>query len=163
MNEKSLLRKDLRARVGGLSPFAKAAAAAALCQKLAADERTRQARVLGVFLPLSDEPDVRPWLRAVAEGGQTTLAIPVEENSVWEFRRLGEGGRPVPTAELDLILVPGLGFTRAGDRLGRGKGIYDRLLADYRGHARGIAFACQEVPALPREPHDVRLAEVWFG
>ncbi len=163
MNEKSLIRKDLRARVRGLSPIAKAAAAAALCQRLASDDRTRQARVLGVFLPMPDEPDLRPWLRTVAEGGQTTLALPVEENGVWQFRRQGADGRPVPTADLAMILVPGLGFTRDGDRLGRGKGIYDRLLADYRGHARGIAFACQEVPALPREAHDVRLAEVWFG
>jgi 5-formyltetrahydrofolate cyclo-ligase len=59
----------------------------------------------------------------------------------------------------DLILVPGLGFTRDGRRLGRGGGFYDRLLAasSFRAFTMGVGFDVQLVPALPVEPHDRRL------
>lgn len=63
----------------------------------------------------------------------------------------------------DLLLVPGLAFTLAGGRLGRGGGHYDRLLVrPGRAGCRvlGIAFAFQLVPALPREEHDADLDEV---
>jgi 5-formyltetrahydrofolate cyclo-ligase len=61
------------------------------------------------------------------------------------------------------VLVPGVGFTRDGQRLGQGKGFYDRVLAEHRGHTIGIAFACQVVEALPSESHDQRVAVVAAG
>src|SRR5258706_13610369 len=39
------------------------------------------------------------------------------------------GGKPVPVDLIDLVIVPGLGFTETGHRIGRGMGFYDRLLA----------------------------------
>lgn len=60
--------------------------------------------------------------------------------------RLGEG---------DLVLVPGVAFTRAGARLGRGGGHYDRLLAAAAGAiSAGLAFDLQLVPEIPIEAHD---------
>jgi len=58
--------------------------------------------------------------------------------------------------ELDLVLVPGLGFAPGGFRLGRGGGFYDRWLAGLPAATRtvGLAFACQLCPGLPVEPHD---------
>ena len=58
---------------------------------------------------------------------------------------------------LDLTLVPGVAFDLNGCRLGRGKGDYDRLLADVSGTTCGVAFDEQIVESLPTEPHDVRL------
>ena len=58
---------------------------------------------------------------------------------------------------LDLALVPGVGFDLMGRRLGRGKGFYDRLLAQIPGSKCGIGFDEQIVEAIPTEPHDVRL------
>lgn len=69
----------------------------------------------------------------------------------------------VPAATLPAeatVLVPGVGFTRDGHRLGQGQGFYDRVLADHRGHTIGIAFRCQVVETLPSEPHDRRVALV---
>lgn len=69
---------------------------------------------------------------------------------------------------LDLILMPGLGFDRAGNRLGRGKGFYDNYLERCRKHPKGkpytIALAfreqlCQEVPA---DDNDVLIDEVLY-
>jgi 5-formyltetrahydrofolate cyclo-ligase len=65
-----------------------------------------------------------------------------------------------PRAAPNLILVPLLGFDRALHRLGYGAGHYDRTLAGLRVAAVGLAFAAQEVDALPTEPHDVPLDAV---
>lgn len=59
--------------------------------------------------------------------------------------------------ELDLILVPGVAFDRAGNRIGRGGGFYDRLLPRYRAVRAGICFGFQCLEALPAEKHDTRM------
>jgi 5-formyltetrahydrofolate cyclo-ligase len=67
--------------------------------------------------------------------------------------------RRVDAAELDLIVVPGVAFDRYGDRLGLGKGYYDRFLQRVRPDAVKIspAFECQLVDKIPVLPHDVRV------
>lgn len=58
--------------------------------------------------------------------------------------------------DLDLILVPGLGFDRHGNRLGRGRGYYDRFLKTVPPNAVrvGLSFECQLVEAIPASPDD---------
>jgi 5-formyltetrahydrofolate cyclo-ligase len=63
----------------------------------------------------------------------------------------------IPLKELDLVLVPGVAFDRAGRRLGRGRGFYDRLLAEVRGIKCGVAYDWQVVGELPEEPHDIKM------
>ena len=65
--------------------------------------------------------------------------------------------RPAAIGAWSLTLVPLLAFDRAGYRLGYGKGYYDQLLAAAGGMSVGVAFTCQELPAVPREPHDLPL------
>ncbi|MGD0653997.1 MAG: 5-formyltetrahydrofolate cyclo-ligase [Thermoguttaceae bacterium] len=67
--------------------------------------------------------------------------------------------RRVDASELDLIVVPGVAFDRYGDRLGLGKGYYDRFLQRVRPDAVKIspAFECQLVDKIPVLPHDVRV------
>ncbi|QDT36156.1 5-formyltetrahydrofolate cyclo-ligase [Stratiformator vulcanicus] len=70
--------------------------------------------------------------------------------------------RRIDPHEVDLALVPGVAFTLAGDRLGYGKGYYDRLLAEVKRecHLIGLAFECQIVPDLPTGEHDRRVHAV---
>jgi energy-coupling factor transporter ATP-binding protein EcfA2 len=56
---------------------------------------------------------------------------------------------------LDLVLVPGLAFDRFGNRLGRGRGFYDRLLGEVSGVKCGICYQGQLLESLPTEGHDV--------
>lgn len=61
----------------------------------------------------------------------------------------------------DVLIVPLIGFTADGHRLGQGGGHYDRwLAANPDAIAIGLAWDCQLVDALPTEPHDRRLAAV---
>ena len=68
-------------------------------------------------------------------------------------------GEPVPLEFIDLIIVPGLGFGLAGQRLGRGAGYYDRFLSrsGFHGITCGLAFEAQILENLPMLPHDMHL------
>ncbi|MGB1585566.1 MAG: 5-formyltetrahydrofolate cyclo-ligase [Thermoplasmatota archaeon] len=80
----------------------------------------------------------------------------------WAQLEPGVHGIPEPAAscpvvsptDVDVALVPGLGFTSAGQRLGQGGGHYDRLLPTLGGVSWGVAFSVQVVPELPVEAHD---------
>lgn len=63
-------------------------------------------------------------------------------------------GPSVPFAADDLMLVPGVGFTARGHRLGMGGGHYDRTLASCQVRTLGVAFACQLVSQLPHDRWD---------
>ncbi len=73
-----------------------------------------------------------------------------------------QGCDPYPLVGIDLMIVPGVAFTRSGARLGRGKGYYDRYLSrdGVRAHTIGVCYAHQVVESLPTEPHDIMLCEV---
>ena len=65
--------------------------------------------------------------------------------------------RPCDPADIDFIVVPGVAFTAAGARMGRGRGYYDKYLSQsgFRGVKAGVCYAHQLVGELPVEPHDV--------
>lgn len=69
----------------------------------------------------------------------------------------------VSISQIPLLAVPGLGFTCAGDRLGRGGGYYDRVLAGFAGQSVGLCFACQIEKSLPIEPLDRPVNAVLFS
>lgn len=59
--------------------------------------------------------------------------------------------------DMEMILVPAVAFDRRGNRVGRGKGYYDRLLANSRARKVGVAYDFQLVDEIDAEPHDVRV------
>ena len=70
------------------------------------------------------------------------------------FRR--RSASPIDPAAIDIVIVPGLAFTRDGRRLGQGGGFYDRFLAQLPADCTtiGVGFAEQLLDDLPVEPHD---------
>lgn len=65
------------------------------------------------------------------------------------------GNDTVDPDEIELIVVPAVAYDRRGNRLGRGKGFYDRLLATARATKIGIGYEFQLVDEIPTEAHDV--------
>ncbi len=134
-------------------------------------ELFQQAKAIGAYMPLPDEVDVTPLFQCLEQ----RVFIPAFDEKTGSYRmaqytqelKKGKFGIPEPEhpvwagpGELDLILVPGVAFDRAGNRLGRGGGFYDRLLPQYRALRIGICFAFQCLDAVPTTRHDVRMDRV---
>lgn len=135
----------------------------------------RHGLIVSGYHPLGDELDVRPLLgRLAKEGHPLVLPVTPKGRARLTFRawmpgeELVEGlygvQEPAEAAEVKepaILLVPLLAFDASGHRLGYGAGYYDRTLADLRAKgpvtAVAIAFASQEVAAIPHDAYDQRL------
>ena len=130
-----------------------------------------------LFMPMPDEIDVRPLIQEARKAGKKVYIPKVEgsEIAVYEYSEAhlasgafgilepAEGAvRLCDLGRLDLVIVPGVAFTAEGQRLGRGKGFYDRFLPKTVCPHFGIAFPQQIVPSLPTDPWDVPLDGVIF-
>src|SRR5580704_6299997 len=76
--------------------------------------------------------------------------------------RWGEEGKEIHPQQLDLVIVPGVGFSREGGRMGNGQGYYDRLLQHVRFDCKlvGLCYECQLFDDLIVGPHDVFMDKV---
>lgn len=172
---KAALRARLKQILDSLDPVHKSAMSARVRERLRELEFVRNADCALCFSPLNDEPDIWPWVEeCLAARRKLALLrfdallgeyVPVEirggsgELSAGRFgvREPAAWCPVIPWNQLDLVLVPGLGFDLSGGRLGRGRGYYDRLLARVPGTVCGVAFEEQLCETVPREGHDVRL------
>ena len=71
-------------------------------------------------------------------------------------------GTQIAVDQLDLLIVPGVGFTVKGDRLGRGGGFYDRILTSSSVSSVALCYDFQVITELPLEVHDARVDLVLF-
>jgi 5-formyltetrahydrofolate cyclo-ligase len=173
-------KKDLRAAAlakrDALSSEQRAAGADAVAGRGLPFEVMRGAIVSG-YSPIRSEIDPVPLMRSLAaQGAQLALPAIMARGRSLAFRAWSPSDRlmlgplgilePSPAAaELipDIMLVPLAAFDRAGHRIGYGAGHYDYTLAHLRKlklkHiiAIGLAFAVQEIAAVPALPHDVAL------
>lgn len=78
------------------------------------------------------------------------------QSATQRFRQPPQPWQWAQPGELDVIIVPMLGFTHNGHRIGYGAGFYDEMLSRFRPPALaiGVAFEAQSVPTLPLDPHD---------
>ena len=170
---KKELRAAMRRKNLGITPSERAAASGRIFARAELSEAFGRARTVGVFCSLADEPDTSEALARWSAAGRR-LAVPRVEGDVMRFyeydprtMRPGAFGiaEPGPEArlceprELDLVIVPGTAFTAAGARMCRGRGYYDKYLAQPEVHAVkiGVCYAHQLVGELPSEPHDVAM------
>jgi 5-formyltetrahydrofolate cyclo-ligase len=175
---KVTIRNQLRAKSKSVPASERAACSAKLCALLQAQLFWQKARSVLFYFPMALEPDIWPLLDlALAAGKRILLPRFVSQQNDYEVREIHdeladlETGQfhitepkvhcsVFPLNQLDLALVPGLGFDLNGGRLGRGQGYYDRLLARVSGHKCGVAFDWQLVKEIPWEPHDIRVNSI---
>ena len=168
---KDELRAEMKQRVRALTSGVRAIASEKICRTISLDEAWKSARLVAAFLPIASEPGIAPLLAASAiciprvRGGKCDFVMLPESFAHTDWRLDGTEFDALPAidpARLDLVLVPGLAFTKEGARLGRGGGYYDRLLTGCtaRTHRVGVCFSTQLVASLPTEPHDQRVDRV---
>lgn len=171
-------KRALRARLAGLrtrlTPEERAARSLAIADRIDEVPAFRAARVVALYAPLGAEVDpVEAARRALARGAQVVFPRSVAGTRRLEFAAAapsalvrGPRGAAEPPPEapavdavrVECVVLPGVGFSEDGLRLGRGAGCYDATLAAMPRAARvGVAYDVQVVPTLPREPHDAEL------
>jgi 5-formyltetrahydrofolate cyclo-ligase len=174
---KTQLRERVRDVLQAISADQHAALSSAMVNRLVNIPPFRAARTIFLFSPLRGEPALAEAMNVAVQWGAKAFSPRFNATSgqyeaamCLSNERMVKGpfgtfepdaGCPsIPLNQLDLVLVPGIAFDFAGRRLGRGKGFYDRLLAEVRGHKCGVAFDEQIVAEVPEEPHDVRVDSI---
>lgn len=129
----------------------------------------RAANTVLLYHSLKDEVDTHEFIKKWS--GEKRILLPVVKGDDLELRiytgpqdmKIGAYGIEEPVgetftdyAEIDFIAVPGVAFDREGNRLGRGKGYYDRLLPRIPSAFKaGICFPFQLIDQVPTEPFDI--------
>lgn len=145
----------------------------AACNILCEQPEYKKAEVIMTFLSLPTEIDTSPlvlrsWMErkrvlAPKVSWEQRRMLPIEIRSLTQGLqdtmmglREPASGQPFPISAIDLVIVPGLGFDMVGNRLGRGRGFYDRYLSQegWHGVACGLAFHEQLLESVPAGPYD---------
>lgn len=168
--QKAEIRKEIANEIDALPQECLRSAGAGIGERLISLPEYRAAGTVLAFASTNAEPDIWPFLRRVLADGKH-LALPVctgpglmEFRVVTELDTLASGryGILEPSAESELVspeaidfaMIPCVTCNRAGDRLGRGGGYYDRFLAVYAGPAAAVCPEALMREAIPIGPLD---------
>jgi len=143
------------------------------CRNLVSTAEFQRASTIMMFLSLPHEVDTSEAILQAWQLGKAVAVpkisweqrhmIPVQINSLETGFSTGSSGLknpisglPVPFGEIDLVVTPGLGFDKEGNRLGRGGSYYDRFFAndELKADRCGFAFAEQLIDSIPVTEHD---------
>ncbi len=133
-------------------------------------------RCIALFSAMKNEVDLRELILSLpdrrfvfprVDGATMSFYQPVNPNNLppgaWGIGEPTADSPLVLGTQIDLFLCPGMAFTRAGLRLGRGRGYYDRYLGAIEGNRPilyGVTFSDFLLETLPHEPHDICMDEV---
>lgn len=168
---KSLLRKEMDTQRRLLNPEWIGEASRRITDALQSLEPFQSAHSIALYKAISGEVDLESLFPVCWETRKSTC-IPVFNKQLrcYEMASINEttpfktgnygiqepvSPALVPTANIDLIVVPGVAFDPSGNRLGRGGGYYDRLLDGYSGITVAVAFDFQVIPEIPCDAHDI--------
>jgi len=163
----------MRTALGKVSLAVRTVESMELCARL--EPQLQSAHTILFYAPLSDELDVWPLMQKWLPD-KKICALPAfdEGTQFYSSRRVknletdiftGKFGvsepsfecEEIPLDHFDLVLVPGVAFDLSGNRLGRGRGFYDRILAKASGIKCGVAYDFQLLEKIPVDPHDAKV------
>jgi 5-formyltetrahydrofolate cyclo-ligase len=172
---KAAFRAAALARRDALTATERAIASAFIARGVEAVLRQTRPQSIGIYRAYGSEADTMGIIAAAEAGGMAVALPAMVDADLVRFRSYRSGDPLVPDAlailapadsttviDPELLIVPVTAFDRSGARLGKGRGVYDRAIAASRARGVqprlvGIAFSVQESPAIPVEPHDIRL------
>jgi 5-formyltetrahydrofolate cyclo-ligase len=174
---KEFLRREVRNRIRAVPPEERASRAERIEANVWTIPEMRSARVILLYASLPSEVPTDAIAEQAASNDIEVVyprclpeAVAMTLHVVDRGESLVHGGflgmrEPAPhcplvhLSDIDVAILPGLAWDRAGRRLGRGGGYYDRLFADFPAVPLrvGLFFATQEAVTIPEDPWDVPL------
>lgn len=145
-----------------------------IINKLYESDLYRDSKIIMTFISFGDEVDTHEFIKKSLKDGKR-IVVPItfpktkeiRPSELFDFNELKIGFyniltpkdefiRFIDPKEIDLIVVPGVGFDRNGFRVGYGGGYYDRFLSKYPDAVKlGIAFDLQLIDEVPKEDFDI--------
>ena len=178
MSDKTTLRKELKEKLNKIPKALYEHRSYMIAQTLFKDPLWREANTIGITISIPPEVDTYQMIRKAWEEGKT-IVVPkcspkerkMDFHILTRFDQLQsvylnllepieDQTEMINPNAIDLLIVPGLGFSEDGYRLGVGGGYYDRFLEFYQGHTISIAFQEQILNHIPIEPHDLPVAKI---
>ena len=176
MEEKKNIRKEIRLKIKAMYGWEKDYYGKRALQLIEADPLFQKAKTVLLFWSLPDEINTHAFIERWSESKTILLPVVIDEDSeIRPFQgttnmKTGAFNIDEPVGEaitdystIDLAIIPGMAFDPSGNRLGRGKGYYDKLLARLSCHKIGVCFPCQLLPSIPQEPWDEKVNRVIIG
>lgn len=176
MMDKKALRQEIRLRKRQFDGEQLRQLSLAVMQRLLAHPRVVQANTVMFYHSLPDEVYTHEAVDQLVKMGKRVLLPVVIDEQHLEIRQyqgpqdlklgamdiLEPAGKPFTAyQEIETILVPGMSFDPHGNRLGRGKGYYDRFLAQVpQAYKIGVCFDFQRVDEVPTDDNDIKMNEV---
>lgn len=174
---KKQIRQEVKEHKKKLSASQAEAETALIFERIEDTDEFRQAKSILIYWALPDEVQTRGFIRSWL--GRKHIILPVVEGTMLKLKELHQleqmtEGQRYKIAEpdhadyfdawqVDLAIVPGVAFDRQGQRLGRGRAYYDRLLKDMHCPKIGICYSFQRYENLPAETHDIPMDMVISG
>ena len=181
---KQALREQLRLAKLNMTPDERAEQSALICRRIVESSLWRSSQAILLYSPLISELNVNPLIvsglidtkivslpRFISKSDRYAPYVIRQSGDVVD----GAFGVREPSADcvelepnqLDLVIVPGVGFDALGARLGRGGGHYDQLLQGLTATICGVCFRQQVLPRVPEEAHDIKMdciitPDSWF-
>ena len=172
--EKDNMRKkyiEVRKQIEG-----KAEKSNAICKRLLETEEYKNASTIAAYMPLESEASTLGIIRKALEDGKKVVLPRVEANEIvfYDYKLddelikssfginepKGEEAKKADKDSIDMIILPGLVFDIDRNRLGFGRGFYDRFLCDFNKTKIGICFDEQITDLVPTDIFDVKMDEV---
>jgi 5-formyltetrahydrofolate cyclo-ligase len=173
MEEKKKLRKIIQQKLGELSKPQYEHLSYQIAQNLFSSSTWKESNTIGITISKMPEVDTYQIIRKGWEQNKRIVipkCYPIDKSM--KFRKLTAFNQlesvyyglfepienetsEVPKEDIELLIIPGLAFTRNGYRLGFGGGYYDRYLMGFTGKKLSLAFNSQLVQTLPTESHDI--------
>ncbi|WP_308227811.1 5-formyltetrahydrofolate cyclo-ligase [uncultured Prevotella sp.] len=176
--DKQSLRKEIKNKKRQFTSQELCELSFPVVMRLLSHPRIKTANTVMLYYSLPDEVDTHTLVDSLLMSGKRILLPRVTGEGTMELRRytgpsdLAQGAYNImePTGEvfdnytdIDLAVIPGVAFDKDGNRMGRGKGYYDRLLPKLANTYKiGICLPFQLVEKIPTDEHDVRMDEVLF-
>jgi 5-formyltetrahydrofolate cyclo-ligase len=152
-DEKAILREQMRHRLREMTAEERQSLSEEICERVLEMAQWNEAQNVLLFAPLPSEPIITPLKLDCDARKVSCLTFPQSIKN--------ESDLNLPET-IDLILIPGLAFSKDRHRLGRGGGFFDRLLAGRGANAfkLGLCFSFQVLDSVPTEGHDILMDAV---
>ncbi|KAJ0174284.1 hypothetical protein K1T71_010430 [Dendrolimus kikuchii] len=185
---KVFLRSEIASRIAALTTEEKKRQSQIVYDKIINNPWYKSSNRIALYMSTDQEIDTMPLINHIKARGAAAF-VPQYAGGVMRMLRLEAGDEEsMPLTKhgiaqhskdqkredgletgLDLIIAPGVAFTKAGERLGHGGGYYDKYLANIRSTQKmapkvvAVAFSCQLVDSLPTNDYDQKVDEVIYA